>query len=261
MKLGNHIDGQSIARGINFVDPTAAQDVATKAYVDGAVEGLNWKDSVRVHVGANVNLAGPGASLDGITMAVNDRFSAFNQTVTTENGIYIYNGAAVAATRAPDMNAAAEFEQAVFTVEEGTSAGSTFRQTLINFTLGSGSPAVVAFGNSAPAASESTAGIAELATQGEADTGTDDTRTITPLKMANWSGRKRKSTATIGDGSATSFNIDHNFNMRDVVVEVYESSGNYETIIPTVQRPTVNRVTLVFSVAPGAASRNVVIIG
>ena len=40
----------------------------------------------------------------------------------------------------------------------------------------------------APPASESVAGIAELATQGETDTGTDDLRIVTPLKLANASG-------------------------------------------------------------------------
>lgn len=263
MKLASHLDGQGTARGVGFADPTAATDLATKQYVDSAVEGLNWKDSVRVHVGANVNLAAPGASLDGIAMAANDRFSAFSQTTGTENGIYIYNGAAAAATRAPDMNAAAEFEQAVFTVEEGTSAGATFRQTLVNFVLGVGTPAVVSFGNSSPAASETTAGVAELATQAETDTGTDDVRTITPLKLANYAGRKRKTVPTaFGDGSATSFNFDHNFNMREVVVEIMLNSGNYDTVYANVTRPTVNRVTVSgFPTAPGVNAYAIVIMG
>ncbi len=261
MKLGAHIDGQNVAKGINFADPTAAQDIATKGYVDAAVEGLAWKDSVRVHAPANVNLAAPGATIDGVTMAVNDRFSAFNQTTGSQNGIYIYNGSGTAATRAPDMNTAVEFEQAVFTVEEGTSAASTFRQTTINFVLDTGTPAVVSFGNSAPAATETTAGVAEIATQAETDTGTDDARTITPLKLANWSGRKRKAVAAFGDGSATSFNVDHNFNTKDVLVSVYLNSGSGDEIYVNVTRPTVNRVTISgFPTAPGVNAYNVVVI-
>lgn len=42
-----------------------------------------------------------------------------------------------------------------------------------------------AFGSPASAASESTAGIAELSTQAENNTGTDDARIVTPLKIKN----------------------------------------------------------------------------
>ena len=51
-------------------------------------------------------------------MVAADRFLAKNQTAPAENGIYIWNGAAVAATRALDANTAAELEQAIVTVED-----------------------------------------------------------------------------------------------------------------------------------------------
>lgn len=255
------IDMGSAARVLNLPDPTLAQHAATKAYVDSAVEGLAWKDSCRVATAANLTLSGPGATIDGITMVANDRVLVKNQTTTSQNGIYIWNGAAVAMTRSVDANTALELEQAVVTVEEGTSAGATFRQTSVNFTLDSGAVAWTNFGTAAGSASESSAGVVEIATQVEADAGTDDLRAITPLKMANWSGRKLKFSALIGDGSATSFNVDHNFNTRDVIVEVYRNSGNYDTVICDVTRPTVNRVTLTFAVAPAASAFDVVIMG
>lgn len=52
-----------------------------------ALEGLAWKDDVRAASTANINLASPGASIDGVTMAANDRFLAKNQTAGAENGI------------------------------------------------------------------------------------------------------------------------------------------------------------------------------
>ena len=48
-------------------------------------------------------------------------------------------------------------------------------------------------------ATESVAGIAEIATQGECTTGTDDTKIVTPLKMATYtSGMAKKATFTNG---------------------------------------------------------------
>lgn len=250
-----------IAKMTNLPAPTAGGDAVNKTYVDNAVEGLSWKASVRVASTANINLAAPGATIDGITMVTNDRFLAKDQSTGSQNGIYIWNGAATPATRAADASTFNELEQAIVTVQEGTNASTTWRQTNVNGTIDSSAVAFVAFGTSAGAATESSAGVAELATQGETDAGTDDARIITPLKLANWSGRKRKASAVIGDGSATSFNIDHNFNTRQVIVEVYKNSGNYDTVLCDVTRPTVNRVTVTFAAAPASSAYEVVIIG
>lgn len=254
-------DFNNAARIVNLPDPTLAQHPATKAYVDSAVEGLAWKDSVRVASNANLTITGPGATIDGVTMSANDRVLLKDQTTASQNGLYIWNGAAVSMTRAADANTFAELEQAVVTVEEGTSAGASFRQTAVNGTIDSTSVTWTSFGTSAAAATETTAGVLEIATQSETDNGTDDLRAITALKLNNWSGRKRKATATFGDGSATSFNIDHNFNTRDVQVEVYRNSGNYDSVLCDVTRPSVNRVTLTFAAAPAASAFNVVVLG
>lgn len=255
------LDFNSAARIVNLPDPTLSQHPATKAYVDSAVEGLAWKDSARVASAANITLSGPGATIDGVTMVANDRVLVKDQSTQSQNGLYIWNGAAVSMTRAADASTFAELEQAVVTVEEGTSAGSTFRQTQVNGVIDTNNIIWASFGTSAASASETTAGVAELATQAETDTGTDDLRIVTPLKLANWSGRRRKFTQTFGDGSATTFNIDHNFNTRDVTVEVYRNSGSYDTVLCDVTRPSVNRVTLTFAAAPSASAFNVTILG
>jgi len=247
-----NLDFNGVAKAVGLLDPSSAQDAATKAYVDSAVEGLAWKDSVRVATQANTTIASPGSTIDGITMATNDRVLVRSQSSAPENGIYIWNGAAVPMTRSLDASTSAELEQAVTTVEEGTSAGATFRQTTINFTLGSGSVTWTSFGTAAGAASESTAGIAEIATQGETDTGTDDARFVTPLKLKTASFLLRKFSATFGDGSATQYTITHNFNTEDVVVEVYRTSGNKDTVLVDVDRTSVNAVRLTFASAPAS---------
>jgi hypothetical protein len=241
--------------------PVNASDAATKAYVDSLIEGLAWKDNVRVAATGNINLAAPGATIDGITMVVNNRFLAPAQTADEENGIYIWNGAAVPATRSPDANTADELESAVVTVDEGSSAGSTYRQTAVNFTLGTDPVVWTSFGTVSPPASETTAGLIEIATQAETDAGTDDNRAITPEKLANWAGRARRHSATIGDGSLTQIDVTHNFNTRDVVVSVRRDSGNYDDVECDIGRPSVNAVRLNFATAPASNAYRVTIIG
>lgn len=243
----------------NLAAPVAANDAVRLADLNSAVEGIAWKDSVRVSTQGNLNLASPGATIDGITMATNDRFLARSQSAGAENGIYVWNGAATPATRAPDASTSNELEGAVTTVEEGTNAGASYRQTSVNFTIDSGAVAWTLFGTAAGAASETSAGIAELATQAETDTGTDDLRIVTPLKLTTWSGRVRKFTANFGDTSATQFDFTHNFNTRDVVVQIYRNGSPWEQVIADIAANTVNVVRVNFAAAPTSNQFRVVI--
>ena len=70
----------------------------------------------------------------------------------------------------------------------------------------------------------------------------------------------RVAAKTIGDNSATSFTITHNFGTRDVLVQVYDVS-NYDTVFTDVVRSTTNTVTVSFSTAPATNSYRVVITG
>lgn len=260
MLIKSNLDFESSAKVVNLPDPSSAQDAATKAYVDSAVEGLAWKDSCRVSTQGNLNLSSPGSTIDGITMVSGDRFLVRSQTAPEENGIYIWNGAATPATRSLDCSTAAELEQAITTVEEGTNAGTTWRQTSVNFTLGSGAVAWTQFGTSASAASETTAGIAELATQSETDTGTDDARIVTPLKLATYANRKLKYASDFGDGAATQYDFTHNLGTEDVVVTVRRNSDDAD-VVCDIRRTSANAVRLNFAVAPASNAYRVVILG
>jgi len=96
--------------------------LVTKEYVDAVKVGLDFKDSVRVATTGNVTIGGPGSAIDGVSLSSGDRVLVKNQSTGSENGIYVWNGAASALTRATDADANAEVTSGMFVfVEEGTS--------------------------------------------------------------------------------------------------------------------------------------------
>ena len=98
-----------------------ATSLATKEYVDAVKVGLDFKDSVRVATTATVTVSGPGAAIDGVTLSSGDRVLLKNQSTGSENGIYVFNGAASALTRATDADSSAEVTSGLFVfVEQGT---------------------------------------------------------------------------------------------------------------------------------------------
>lgn len=108
-------------------NPTTANSLVNRQYVLDVIAGIrDPKDAVRAASVANITIATPGATIDGVTMATGDRFLAKNQTTGSENGIYVWDGAAVAATRATDFDADVEVTQgASIDVVEGTVNGNT----------------------------------------------------------------------------------------------------------------------------------------
>lgn len=247
------LDFNGVGKISNLPDGVAAQDAATVAQMNALTTGLAWKDSARAASTVNVTISSPGTTIDVVAMAVSDRTLLKNQTAASENGIYIWNGAAVPMTRSTDADSFNELESAVVTVEEGTAnAGSTWRQSAVNGTIGTTAVIWAVFGTTAAAASETVAGIAEIATQAEADAGTDDLRFLTPLKLTNFVGKKLKTASTVGDGAATQYTITHNFNTRSLFCSVYRNSGAYDQIECDIEFTTVNTVTLRFASAPTA---------
>lgn len=261
MPLKRQLDAENRKPIINAAPATATGEVVTFEQLNAAIEGIAWKDNVRVASTVNVTVASPGSSIDGISLSAGDRVLLKNQTTQSENGLYIWNGAATPMTRTLDASTFDELESAVVTVDEGTTnGGTTWRQTQVNGVIGTNNVIWTGFIAGAAAASESAAGVAEIATQAETDAGTDDARFVTPLKLKTWSGGPKRYSASFGDGSATSYVITHNLNSNDVQVYVYETGGSKRAVLAEIQHTSVNSVTILVDSAPAANALRAVVI-
>lgn len=158
------LNGQKIT---GLATPTNATDAATKGYVDGVASGLDIKASVRAASTANIAAATynntGGASgrgqlttmpntIDGVTLAVNDRVLLKNQTTGAQNGIWVVStlgsGANGVWDRAADFDSDAEVTAGAFVfVEEGTTNADTgwVVQTNNPITIGGASGTSLAF--------------------------------------------------------------------------------------------------------------------
>lgn len=103
-------------------DPTQPLQVATKQYVDTAVQGLSPKQSVRVATTGNITLFGV-QTIDGKVLAAGDRVLVKNQTNAFDNGIYTVSAGAW--PRATDMDVWAEVPGVFVLVEEGQTQADT----------------------------------------------------------------------------------------------------------------------------------------
>lgn len=97
--------------------PSNAADLVNKSYIDNLISGIKWKAPARLASVANVVLSAPG-SIDGVSLASDDRILLKNQTVPSENGLYVFNGSAL--VRSTDADAGIEIASMAVFVEEGT---------------------------------------------------------------------------------------------------------------------------------------------
>jgi len=156
------------ARITNAGTPINSSDLVTKSYVDAQTTGLDVKDSVRAATTANLAAAyassgqtltanSNGAiSIDGESLALNDRVLVKDQTTKSVNGIYIVTTVGTASskfvlTRSSDFDTSSEVGAGAFTfVEAGTAnQGKSFVQTTRNVVLDTSDLVFSVFGESA----------------------------------------------------------------------------------------------------------------
>ena len=145
--------GLNNQRITGLADPTAAQDAATKNYVDLTVQGLDPKASVKAASTANIASLSGTMTIDGVALVAGDRVLVKDQTTTSANGVYVV--AAGAWVRAVDLSTWDEHVSAYLFVEQGTvnadvgylctvDAGGTLGTTAISFVQFNGAGQVVA---------------------------------------------------------------------------------------------------------------------
>lgn len=194
-------------------EPTAAQDAATKNYVDTSIasltNGQTFKGNVRALVKTNINIASPGATLDGLTAAVNDFYWLGAQTTGSERGPWVYNGSSSPMTRPANWNSTARaVVGSYWLVSAGTSADTFLLMTNDSFVLGTDTAGYKTIDVAAAAAA--------------------------PFETA------------FGDGSASSFVITHNFNTRNVHVQIRRTASPFDDVTDFIyyEYTSLNTITI-----------------
>ena len=104
----------------NLSDPVNTQDAATKGFVEATSQGLDVKDSCKVATTGNITIStalNSGDTLDGVTLADNDRVLVKDQSTASQNGIYIVGSSPA---RADDLAAGADAAGMFTFVEQGS---------------------------------------------------------------------------------------------------------------------------------------------
>jgi hypothetical protein len=238
-----------------IASPTTGTDAANKAYVDALVEGLSYKNEVRCATTANGALATVyenGDTIDGITLATNDRILIKDQTTQTENGIYTVN-ASGAPTRAIDADSTIEMNNATVYVLQGTvNAGREYTQTTINPTLGTNNIVWAQKGVGGTTYTADGQGIELTSTTfGLELDGTTLSKSATGLKI-NESVVVRKGAANCA-ATTNPQTFAHGAGSLDVLVEILESGS---VVYPDVTVDTTN-ITVDWGGAPTASQYRV----
>ncbi len=243
----------------NLATPTLDTDATNKIYVDSAINGLDWKASVRAATIANITLSGL-LTIDGVTLIAGNRVLVKDQTTASGNGIYV--AASGAWTRATDSDSNAEVTSGMATfIEEGTLNGN--QQWALStdnpITLGTTALVFAQIGSQgvAPIAG---AGLTLAANTYDVGQGTGISVTADAIAI-DTAIVVRKFTATIGDGAALAYVITHNLANQWVNTDVVRSSAPFDVVGADIELTSANTVTVRFAVAPTAAQYRVICSG
>jgi hypothetical protein len=108
--------------------PSNNSDVAIKSYVDNLVTGLKTRIIVRAATTGNIDLTQDlqnGDTLDGVTLATDDKVLVKDQSNNTQNGVYKVVASGTA-SRDPDFDTVDELAGQMIIVKEGSVNADSF---------------------------------------------------------------------------------------------------------------------------------------
>lgn len=264
------ITGTNTGDEVQATETTAGvAEIATQVETDAGADDLRIVTPLKLD---SLNVTGMSWYVDEDTMASNSTsLLPSQQSVkayvdSAVSGFSTYQGGYDAATNTPDLDVSptgvSRGDQYTVTVAGNffttpVEVGDLLIAEIDNATVEADWTIV---NRNLDQATETVAGIAEIATQVETNAGTDNTRFVTPLKLASFTGFTRKYAQDIGNGVATSIAITHNLGTVDVSVTVKEVSSS-EIVLTDVIVTSSNVVTLNFAVAPTTGQYRVTVVG
>ena len=261
MKVMNGLDLQS-QKVVNLADPSANTDAANKQYVDNVARGLMWKAPVRAASTTSVTTTAPGAPIDGVALAANDRVLLKDQATPAQNGLWVWNGAAVAMTRTVDADATGELAPGTaVSVTEGTVNGDKVWMITSDaaITVGTTSQTWGQLGGGTSYTAGNGIAIAANAISAVA-AASGGVQVVAGGIQLDASIAARKFSANVGNGSATAIAVAHNLATQDVTVTVREVGSQAKVLVDWVATD-VNTATLTFAVAPASNAFRVSVVG
>lgn len=205
------LNGQRVTGG---ADGIAGTDLVTLQQMTAALAvattGLVFKGAARVAAAGNVSTAAPGATVDGVAPTAGDVVLLTGQTTGSQNGAWVWNGAAAAMTRPANWDTSGEaVPGSLWVVQQGTYDNQLAIMANNTFVLGTDTATFV-FINPA-AASDNDTGYSE-------------------------------NCPTTAAGAA--WPVNHNLGTKDVGVSVRRVASPYDEVqvVPTFD--TVNQVNI-----------------